>query len=302
MTDFTVTIIVCTYRRPNLLRQLLDSLRVQEVQGVQGKICIVDNDAMQSARAVVAAMADGYPWPLHYHVQPVKNIARTRNLGLAQVDTDYVAFIDDDEVATPQWLASLLQTARTGSAELVFGPVVPVYPQGMAPWLIAGGFYERPRHVSGSEVPLLEARTGNVLIKASVLGQGALCFDEALGLSGGEDYAFFQQLYCEGVTALWSDEAVVTEEVPLERAEPRWLLKRSFRIGSVEACLVRRSGRVGQVARVLLKACYLAGKNAVLLLPYPCRSKQYNFRLLRNLAISCGIFYGLVNGPYREYQ
>lgn len=298
----SVTVIVCTYRRPRQLQALLDSLALQHVEGLRTSLCIVDNDAEQSARELVVQAEQNFPWPIQYISQPVKNIALTRNAGLEAVRTDYLAFIDDDEIAVPSWLHSLVMLAQKNNADLIFGPVLPVYPDKMLPWLISGGFYERPRHATGSSVPLLEARTGNVLIKKSLLKKHDLKFDESLGLSGGEDYAFFETLYRDAVKSLWCDEAVVTEEVPLERANPKWLLKRSFRIGSVEANLMCRAGGVQPLLKMWLKVFYLFARNGLTLLAAPLRSRAKNFRYVRNVAIAAGIIYGLMNGPYREYK
>lgn len=303
MTELpSVTVIVCTYRRPRQLQELLNSLATQEIAGLRPQLCIVDNDAEQSARSVVSAAAQQFPWPVQYVSQPVKNIALTRNAGLETVQTDYLAFIDDDEVAVPCWLHSLVMLAQQNNADLVFGPVLPVYPDKMLPWLISGGFYDRPRHPTASRVPLLEARTGNVLIKHSILEKNDLKFDESLGLSGGEDYAFFEMLYRDNVLSLWSDEAVVTEEVPADRATPRWLLKRSFRIGSVEANLMCRTGGVRPLVKMWMKIFYLFVKNGLILLAAPLRSRAKSFRHVRNIAIATGILYGLICGPYREYK
>ena len=298
----SITVIVCTYRRPRQLQALLASLKLQQITGLRPRLCIVDNDATQSAQALVAAVAQDFPWPVQYVSQPIKNIALTRNAGLATVQTDYLAFIDDDEVAVPGWLNSLVVLAQQHDADLIFGPVLPVYPEKIQSWLIDGGFYQRPRHQTGSHVPLLEARTGNVLIRHAALKRYDLKFDESLGLSGGEDYAFFEKLYSGIVKSLWSDEAVVTEEVPIERANSQWLLKRSFRVGSVEASLMCRAGGVSPKVKMWLKISYLFVRNGLTLLVAPFRSKASNFRVVRNLAIATGIIYGLIYGPYREYK
>ena len=59
---------------------------------------------------------------------------RCPNAALDAATAPLVAFIDDDEVATPGWLAGLLEChARTG-ATIVFGPVQAIYGERPA-WL-----------------------------------------------------------------------------------------------------------------------------------------------------------------------
>ncbi len=303
MTELpSVTVIVCTYRRPRQLQELLNSLATQEIAGLRPQLCIVDIDAEQSACSVVSAAAQQFPWPVQYVSQPVKNIALTRNAGLETVQTDYLAFIDDDEVAAPVWLKSLVGLAEQENAQLIFGPVSPIYPAGIDAWLIEGGFFERPRHLTGEIVPMREARTGNVLIKADLILKNGWKFDEKLGLSGGEDSAFFENMYAAGVMAIWCDEAEVSEEVALNRATSGWLLRRSFRIGSVEASLALASGSLLSPGKIILKLIYLVFRSIISSIFIPLRKKSSNFKVLRSLSLAAGIFYGLALGPYNEYK
>lgn len=299
----TVNILVCTYKRPAMLGRLLDSIAAQRVSGLQPSVIVIDNDPDGAAADTVNAARDsGFPFGLTYLNQPTKSISLTRNLGLDTAKADYVAFVDDDEFAEPQWLQSLVDISRAHDADIVFGPVLPVYPTVMPDWLINGRFYERPRHASGTPVDIGEARTGNVLIRAACIRVSGLRFDPALGLSGGEDYVFFKALYLQGATAVWADQAVVYEEVPLDRANSMWLLKRSFRHGSVEAALSCRPFSVFALARIALKIVYLFLCSILALFLSPFRKKTLNFYALRRLAISGGLMYGLVMGTYHEYK
>ncbi|WP_374557028.1 glycosyltransferase family 2 protein [Aquitalea pelogenes] len=298
----SVTVIVCTYRRPRQLQALLDSLALQHVEGLRPCLCIVDNDAEQSARELVAQAQQDFPWPIQYISQPVKNIALTRNAGLSAVKSDYLAFVDDDEIACSVWLSSLVFLAQKESAQLVFGPVLPVYPENIAAWMIEGKFFERPRHNTGHYVPVGEARTGNVLIDSAFIQNHGWKFDEKLGLSGGEDSAFFENMYRAGALALWADEAEVFEEVPVDRATVGWLLRRSFRIGSVEASLACARGSMWQICRIISKIGYLIVRSVILAVAMPFRKKSDNFKVLRSISLAAGICYGLIAGPYNEYK
>ncbi|SMC23041.1 succinoglycan biosynthesis protein ExoM [Andreprevotia lacus DSM 23236] len=298
----TVAILVCTYRRPAMLAALLDSLAEQQCPGIAASVYVIDNDGQQSAaEIVVSRQRNNYPLQLTYLHEPQQNISLARNRGLDHAQADYIAFIDDDEVAVPGWLQSLVETAQSGNADLVFGPVIPVYPANMPHWLISGGFYERPRHDSGTTMPLLEARTGNVLIASRVLGTPPLRFDPALGLSGGEDYVFFRELFARGCKAVWADEAEVREEVPQARADAGWLVKRSFRIGSVEASLSQRDG-LRASARIVAKIAWVLGRSVPAMLLNPFRSRAERLSVRRRTAIGLGLLYGLLRGPYREYK
>ena len=98
----TVTVCVATYKRPDGLRKLLDSLQ-QQVDAPPFEIVVVDNDREESARRVVEA-AKGDP-AIRYLVEPRRGLAQVRNRSVAESQATFLAFIDDDEWATPRWLA-----------------------------------------------------------------------------------------------------------------------------------------------------------------------------------------------------
>src|SRR4029079_5351553 len=43
--------------------------------------------------------------------------------------------IDDDEIASPDWIELMVRTAETTGADIVGGAVIPVFDDGREPWL-----------------------------------------------------------------------------------------------------------------------------------------------------------------------
>src|SRR3546814_11191398 len=85
---------------------------------------IVDTRSDSEARVQFAAAADRFPWPLHYVAEPRRGITFARNAALdtaAAQDCAFVAFIDDDEVPAPRWLAALLAAQQRSGAAAVLG-------------------------------------------------------------------------------------------------------------------------------------------------------------------------------------
>lgn len=222
-----VTICACTFRRPHLLPALLQSLAQQRVD-FGWSVVIVDNDADGSARATVLQHAADFPVPLRYLVEPRRGISHARNTAVAQASGDYVAFIDDDETASPAWLAALVRTAIETDCDAVLGPVLPIFPAGSVAWAKDCGLYHRPRHATGARVAANEGRTSNALVKFEHLIGGEI-FDPQYGLTGGEDYDFFRRLDARGGVIRWADDAIVSESVPLDRQRVRWVVERSLR-------------------------------------------------------------------------
>ena len=70
-----------------------------------------------------------------------------RNLAMADVDTEYVVFLDNDAIVTPGWLSSLLACADETGAALV-GPLQLIGPLEKGIVHLAGGFIEIDDSVS----------------------------------------------------------------------------------------------------------------------------------------------------------
>lgn len=238
MADFLISI--ATYKRPELLKDLLESIE-PEVLGQDARICVVDNDAEASARAV----CEEFPLDVTYVVEPRPGIAAARNRGLDLVaDNDrFLIFVDDDERVQPGWLQELRQAQLRYEADVVSGPVVSVLPTDAPRWIARGGFIQRARFRTGD--PSLSPATNNTLVRLDYLRSvGFPRFDESFSLTGGSDTAFFRVLREAGARMVWCDEAVVHEDVPPERANLRWIWRRGIREGNVSGrMLLRRRSR-----------------------------------------------------------
>lgn len=241
-----VTVCICTFRRESLLRRLLAELRKQRTgDDFTFSVVVVDNDAAQSARAAVAEAAGADTLEIRYAHEPEQNIARARNRALANASGDYVAFIDDDEFPEPHWLALLLAAHVKYSAAGVLAPVLPYYESTPPAWLVRSGITDRPRHPTGTQIGLADARTGNVLLERRLVTGSPEPFDVRFG-SGGEDVDFFRRMMGQGARFVWCDEAVVHESVPEARMTRGFYLRRALLRG--RNSLRQSAGRARKLA------------------------------------------------------
>lgn len=259
MSGATVNVTVCiaTFKRPQLLRALLESLRAQQLPPqVSVRIVVLDNDMLASAREVVEEFQRAAAPPIVYDIEPVQNIALARNRALRHAGGDFVAFIDDDEQAAPDWLAHLLDAALRYNAEVVFGPVIPILPDDAPKWVRRGRFFERKRSPTGTR--RRHGGTGNTLVSMNVLLSSGLTFDPAFGLTGGEDTHLFARLGAHGARMIWCEEALVSECVPPQRMTVSWLVRRAFRSGQTFGRIyVSQKPRLYRAAWLLARTFYL---------------------------------------------
>ena len=257
-----IAICICTFKRPQLLAQLLRELADQRTDGLfDYSIIIVDNDASDSAREIVARAGAESRVPISYEVEQEQNIALARNKAVKNSVGDFVAFIDDDEVPNNDWLFRLYQACCSYRADGVLGPVLPRFAEAPPDWAVKAGFFERPNsqdYPSGSVLACHQTGTGNALVRRDVLNAVEGPFRKDFG-SGGEDIDFFRRAMAAKSVFVWSREAVVHEIIPIERTRVSFQLRRALLRG--KGALAAPSGaRLG-----LLKSIVACGVYTLLL-------------------------------------
>jgi succinoglycan biosynthesis protein ExoM len=299
----SISVCIATYRRLDRLAAVLHDLAQQEL--LPSEIVVVDNDPEGSAAAVLESFRRGDPpFALHYAVQPLKNIALTRNRTVELSSGEWLAFIDDDERAPTYWLARLTAASKSYTADGVLGPVVPVVPAEAPQWIRRGQFYDFPRMATGTIVPPNRLRFGNVLLRGRLLRELGRPFDPAYGLTGGEDGDLLSRLALSGARIVWCDEAIVNEPIEQGRLSLTWLLRRSLRGGQDFArhSLAGRygpqnMGRTRLFIRALLQLIAAVGLT-VLALPL---GRHHAARWLIKASSNLGKLSTFLGWHYREY-
>lgn len=251
----TVDIGICTYQRMHVALTLISIAELLPAPDCTIRIIVADNDETPSAQVLVAETAAKYGLNVTYVHAPAKNISIARNACLDAATADYLAFIDDDELVGGDWLKEILHTMRETEAAAVLGPVIAVYNEESPKWLLRGNFHSTyPVHVKGR---ITTGYCGNVLIDRRHPALAGLRFDEALGIRGGEDTAFFTQVSRNKGRIIYSREALVYEPVTPERATLKWLMRRRARYGETHAQMQLAAGKSPLLGALIafVKAC-----------------------------------------------
>lgn len=263
-----VHVCLCTYKRPLLLKRLLEGVERQQNDGSFSlAIVVADNDAAESAREVVAVFAAASPIPVSYRVQPEKNIAMTRNCSVAPADGDFIAFLDDDEFPVDDWLLQLLRACDRYQAAGILGPVRPHFDVPPPQWVLKGRFCERPEPETGTVMEGSKCSTGNVLFRREIIAGEQAPFDPKFH-NGGEDVDFFMRMNRKGHTFHWCNEAIAYESVPPDRSKRSYMLRRallrgknSLKVSGGRAALVIKSVIAVPLYGIVLPFTLVAGQH-----------------------------------------
>lgn len=128
MNKLRLSIVVCTYNRADLLVDCLESLVNQDVDPESYEVIIVNNNSTDKTLEVVDRFAKKYP-----NIRTVQELnqglSHARNRGWREARGKYVAYIDDDAKASPDWCKRILNTFSTvtPTPAAVGGQIFPYY-------------------------------------------------------------------------------------------------------------------------------------------------------------------------------
>src|SRR6266540_2389931 len=163
----TVTVVICAYteRRWPQLRKAVDSVLRQELPPNQIVLVIDHNPGLlQRARAA-------YPQLTVVANTDPRGLSGARNTGVSLARGDIVAFLDDDAVAEPDWLARILTHYDDQRVLAVGGSAVPDWegrrPRWLPPefdWVVGCSFTGQPSTTAELCIRLRQRRPDGVVL------------------------------------------------------------------------------------------------------------------------------------------
>lgn len=119
----SVTIVVCTVPgRRAYLEQALESLVAND--GIEDAQVLLVAEDRAFLDEMTAAFADRLP--LATAVSETKGLSDKRNVGAREASGDVVAYLDDDAIAAPDYVAAL-QGVFAGDATVIAGAIEPIF-------------------------------------------------------------------------------------------------------------------------------------------------------------------------------
>ncbi|WP_264553795.1 glycosyltransferase family 2 protein [Flavobacterium sp. N2038] len=226
MISKNITIAICTYNRPLLLKKCIESVLIQNTD-CEYEVIVIDNDARKTAQEVV----EKYKPKVQYYFQPLKGLSYARNMAVSNANGEFLLFIDDDEYADRDWLNNMINCQKKYSADVVLGKVIYEIPDHFPSYIKNSLFFFRKNRITGENAGVNEGYTGNTLVHKKLFNLRTPAFLEEFNNTGGEDSDFFNFLLSKKAKIIFSSEAVIYETQDVKRLKISWFYKRGYRSG-----------------------------------------------------------------------
>lgn len=129
-----LSVIICTYNRANILADCIESFFFQTASRNLYEVLIIDNNSVDNTRAVAREFTSKYSF-CTYHFEPTQGLSHARNTGYKVARHDWVAYIDDDARAFPDFVERALWDIKNFDFDAFGGLAVPLYLTPKPRWL-----------------------------------------------------------------------------------------------------------------------------------------------------------------------
>ncbi|MBU4017516.1 glycosyltransferase [Patescibacteria group bacterium] len=121
--NITVSVAICTYNRSKYLQTCLDSLAHQEnVDPKDYELLIIDNNSTDNTKDITTGYINKYPSiKIRYHLEQKIGLSHARNKAIKEARGKYIAYIDDDGIAYPDWIYQIIEFTRRHPHIMAFG-------------------------------------------------------------------------------------------------------------------------------------------------------------------------------------
>ena len=231
-----------------MLANVLDSLSRQTLSFEQIEVIVVDNNSQDETVDVAKKLLPQFKKHQFLH-ESRQGLSYARNCGWRAATGEYVAFLDDDAKAMPDWCERIVSAFASASPTpvAVGGTIYPWYEIPPPSWF-SDDFEIRTWGTDVGFLPESRARFGfsgsNMAFPKAVLEkyQG---FNHNFGMVGGklglgEEAELFSRIF-EGKPFFWYDPNIkVSHWVPVRNMKVSYRLARMYKSGRTRALIERQ--------------------------------------------------------------
>ena len=226
------TVAICTRNRAEFLQTCLEGLHAS-MGSNPIPVLVVDNGSSDRTAEVLSTYRDR----VRIVIEPRVGLSHARNRALAECDTDYMVFLDDDGIPSTSWASAVREVVADHTPDVFGGPFVPFYKAPKKAWF-ADHFGSAHTELRGGPQPFGTCFSGGNMGWRCDLLKSFGGFDPALGITGGrlrlgEETALQVAIWQADPQAkfVFSAQMYMTHYVSPQKMTLRYIFQRNFTYG-----------------------------------------------------------------------
>ena len=240
-----LSIIICSYNRASYISDALDSLYTQTAGLDCFEAIIVDNNSTDNTAEVFAQWRVAHPkGAITYLTESKQGASFARNTGAAKANGDWLCFMDDDAVATPDYVKNIISHIAVKPTAMGFGGrIIPKYVPAEPKWMsyyvssLVGNFDYAP--TACAFAPGKYPLESNMIVKKDIYEQIGGFNTNMPGVVGtlrigGEGKELFYKILSLGHTIYYDPSICVYHVVEVKKLTSEYMYRVASGIGRGE--------------------------------------------------------------------
>ncbi len=233
-----ITISICTYDRYDVLPKAIESASRQSIDAALYRIVIVDNSP-DHARARAISKRFSSISNLTYIVEEISGLSNARNVSATQCGTEFIAFMDDDAIASRTWLEEILKAFDSfgPNAAIVGGRVDPIWGAPRPSWVHDAMLGSLSVVNWGGDTRVADTKewfagTNITFRTQKILSHGGFAINlgrigSGHSLMSNEEVHLIEKIRAAGHKLIYAPDAYVSHLVEPKRLTRTWFRKRA---------------------------------------------------------------------------
>lgn len=269
-----ISVIICTYKRPNILNKCLQSLKIQTNKNFE--VLVIDNANDKRTKKIVSSYTN-----VKYIVEKNTGLSFARNTGFKNAKYDWIAYLDDDAIAEKDWIENIIKFIKNHPQSKIFGGPYTRYSDIKIPSWFPPEFGNKDLGdmIKQLNPPGAWLSGGNMIILKNLL-EKFNGFNTNHGMSGnkvryGEEIELQQKITNSNIPIYYSPNIKIKHLLRKEKMSLRWLLKNSFSHGLNAYAIKNQKHTLRSHLGATLKAIQKFLKWTLIPNKQPCKRKLY---------------------------
>jgi glycosyltransferase involved in cell wall biosynthesis len=257
-----LSIVICSYNRASYISDALNSLYLQTAGLNAFEAIIVDNNSTDNTAEVFshwrAAHTNG---SFTYITETNQGASFARNTGAAAAKGQWLCFMDDDAIATPNYVENILKHIQNKPDAVGFGGrIIPKYIPAEPTWMsyyvssLVGNFDYAPNACAfeNGKYPL----ESNMIVKKDVydaIGGFNTALPGVVGTLriGGEGKELFYKILALGHTIYYDPEICVHHVVEVKKLTSEYMYRVASGIGRGEKTRTKAISNAAYIKKII---------------------------------------------------